>query len=139
MRIAPAGTLVLLCLLASGCVGGSWAAPTSPRSTPSHGPGTGTIEGRAYTAACGGLLAKDCAPRSFRGSLVFCRTMNEIGPCPTARVDAAGRYRITLAPGRWAVIPAPGSRDVVVVEPRWVRVGMGQVRRLDLRGDNSMK
>jgi hypothetical protein len=61
--------------------------------------------------------------------------MQQIGPCPSARVDAAGHYRITLAPaGRWALIPAPARGNVIVVKPRWVSVGMGATRVLDIRG-----
>ena len=66
--------------------------------------------------------------------------MQQIGPCPSARVDATGHFRITLAPaGRWALIPAPGRGNVVFVKPRWVSVGIGETRVLDIRGADLMR
>jgi hypothetical protein len=90
----------------AGCAGGG-------SSHPSH-PASGTVQGRVFTVDCGGPARASCAPTNYRGELAFCRKMNVIGPCPTARVDATGHYRIRLRPaGRWAVIPAPGSGNVV--------------------------
>ena len=67
-----------------------------------------------------------CAPTVYRGSLVFCRTMNENGLCPSEEVDSTGRYEIKLWPaGRYALIPAPASGNVVYVRQRWVSVGIG--------------
>jgi hypothetical protein len=74
----------------------------------------------------------------YRGSLVFCRTMGQIGPCPSAEVDARGRYEITLRAGRYALIPAPGKRNVVLVKPRWVSIAGGQVTTLDINGGNAV-
>jgi hypothetical protein len=47
--------------------------------------------------------------------------MGQIGHCPSARVDARGHYEITLRAGRYALIPAPGKRNVVIVRPQWCR------------------
>jgi hypothetical protein len=96
----------------------------------------GIIEGRVFTTACGGPSATGCAASIYRGSLVFCSTMHVIGPCPSARVDATGHYQIKLSPGRHALIPAPGSGNVVYVKPRWVVVVEGQTQTLDINGGN---
>ncbi len=90
-------------------------------------------------SACGGLVQSSCFTTAYRGRLVFCRTMNQIGPCPSARVDATGHYRISLHPGRWAMIAAPGRGNIVFVKPRWVSVGMGQTRVLDIDGASQMR
>lgn len=129
--------LVSLSLAASGCFGGSSAPSAAGR--PSHGPGEGTVEGRVFTTICGGPPATSCAPGVYRGSLVFCRTMNEIGPCPSARVDGTGHYEITLRTGRYALLPAPGNGNVVMVRPRWVSIGDGTTTTLNINGGNSMK
>jgi hypothetical protein len=73
---------------------------------------------------------------NYRGSLVFCQTMNQIGFCPSAHVDRAGRYEIMLRPGRYALIAAPGKGNVVGVTPRWVVVGGGRTR-VSISGGNS--
>lgn len=63
--------------------------------------------------------------------------MNQIGRCPSAKVDVTGHYAIKLYPvGRYALIPAPGSGNVVYVKPRWVSVGMGQTKTLNIDGGN---
>jgi hypothetical protein len=59
----------------------------------------------------------------YRGELVFCRTMNQTGICPAARVNPHGRFVITLPRGRYALIPAPGKGNIVNVKPRWVVIG----------------
>jgi len=52
--------------------------------------------------------------------------MNENGLCPSEEVDSTGRYEIKLWPaGRYALIPAPASGNVVYVRQRWVSVGIG--------------
>jgi hypothetical protein len=135
-RVLPATAVCLVVALGTGgCFGGSSAAPTSTpkRTTPTHGPSKGTIRGRAFTTACG-PLSGSCGQTPYRGSLVFCRTMNEIGPCPSARVDASGRFQIRLMAGRYALVPAPGRSNVVDVTPRWVTVGMGQVKVITING-----
>jgi hypothetical protein len=76
--------------------------------------------------------------RVYRGSLVFCFTMNEKSVCPMARVDRTGHYTITLRPGRHALIPAPGNGNVVYVKPRWVVVQSGQTTTVNINGGNLM-
>jgi hypothetical protein len=138
-RTALTVTLVSVSLLASGCFDGSSTRPTDGRSTSSHGPtAKGTIEGRVFTIACGGPAAASCIPHNYRGSLVFCTTMNEIGPCPSAHVDGTGRFEIKLRPGRYALIPAPGKGNVVWVKPRWVSVGEGRTTAMNINGGNTM-
>jgi hypothetical protein len=109
---------------------------------PSSGDGVplyGVIKGRVFTTACGGPAAASCPLRVYRGSLVFCTKMGQIGPCPSARVDATGHYRIALRRGRHALIPAPGNGNVVEVKPRWVVVVAGRTRTLNINGGNLMK
>jgi hypothetical protein len=53
---------------------------------------------------------------------------------PVGRVDADGRYRIALMPGRYALVPAPGAGNQVIVKPPWVAVGEGQITTLDIDG-----
>ena len=98
----------------------------------------GIIKGRVFTAACGEPAASSCPLRVYRGSLVFCSTMNEKSLCPTARVDRTGHYTITLRPGRHALIPAPGNGNVVYVKPRWVVVQSGQTTTVNINGGNLM-
>jgi hypothetical protein len=133
-RLPLTAILVSLSVAASGCLGGS-----STPATASHRPVLGTVEGRVFTTACGGPAAASCAPQNYRGSLVFCKTMNEIGPCPSAHVDGTGHYEITLRAGRYAVMPAPGKANVVMVRPRWVSIGDGKRTTLNITGGNSMK
>jgi hypothetical protein len=125
-------------LLAGGCLGGS-APPPDQRSTLEHGPSKGTITGRVFTRACGGpVVVSTCDPTPYRGVLVFCRTMNEIGLCPSVRVDANSGFRITLLPGRWALLPAPQSGNSVGVKPRWVTVELGKTTTLNIRGGSQL-
>ena len=101
-----------------------------------HGAVTGTLEGRAFATACAGPAASSCPRWSYRGSLVFCRKMGQIGESPLARVDARGRYEITLRAGRYALIPAPGKPNVVMVKPRWVVIPGGRTT-LGIDGGNA--
>jgi hypothetical protein len=129
--------LVSMSVAASGCLGGSSPPNASPQSTPPPGAVKGTLEGLVFTTACAGPAASSCPRRSYRGSLVFCKKMGQIGFCPSARVDARGRYEITLRAGRYALIPAPGTRNVVIVKPRWVSIAGGRVTTLDINGGNA--
>jgi hypothetical protein len=129
VRIASVASLAML---AGGCLGGPSASPTTGGgSTLPVVPSQGAIQGRVFTTRCG---VTTCGSTPYRGSLTFCRTMNQIGPCPSARVDADGRYRIALMPGRYALVPAPGAGNQVIVKPRWVAVGEGQMTTLDIDG-----
>jgi hypothetical protein len=131
-RLIPVASIASLAVVASGCLGGPSASPaTSGGSTPTRGFSKGTIQGRVSATACGVIA---CNPTPYRGSLVFCRTMDQIGPCPSARVDADGRYRIALPGGRYALLPAPGAGNEVAVKPRWVSVGAGETTTLDIDG-----
>ena len=94
--------------------------------------------GRVFTRVCAGPAVRSCHPTPYRGVLVFCRTMNEVGPCPSVRVDKDGRYRIALAPGRWAMLPVPESGNVVGVRRRWVSVGPGRTATLIIRGGSTL-
>ena len=129
-------TSVLVGLLTAGCFGGSTSS--SQQSTHADGLSNGTITGRVFTKACGGPVMSSCDPTPYRGVLVFCRTMNEIGPCPSVRVDSKSHYRIALKPGRWAILPAPESGNVVGVRPRWVIVGSGKTTTLNIRGGTQL-
>jgi hypothetical protein len=60
--------------------------------------------------------------------------MGQIALCPSARVDADGRYRIGLPAGRYALVPTPGRGNAVVVTPRWVSVGPGATTTVDING-----
>jgi hypothetical protein len=63
--------------------------------------------------------------------------MNENGLCPSEEVDSTGRYEIKLWPaGRYALIPAPASGNIVHVRPRWVSVGIGQTKTININGAN---
>jgi hypothetical protein len=98
------------------------------------------VEGRILTTGCGGPLGTGgCDPTPYRGSLVFCTTIDQIGPCPSAHVDATGHYRIALRQGRHALIPAPANGNVVQVKPRWVVVVAGMTKTLNIDGGNLMK
>ena len=137
-RRALTATLLSLPLLVGGCLGSSSPPQTGVRSTPASGLVTkGTIEGRVFTTACGGPAATSCARHNYRGSLVFCKTMKQIGFCPSVRVDRTGHYEIRLKPGRYALIPAPGKDNVVMVTPRWVSVSAGRTT-VSIDGGNSM-
>jgi hypothetical protein len=130
---------VLLGVVLAGMLAGCrLESQDSAGTKPASGDGIpqyGVIEGRVVTTGCGGLyLSGGCGPTPYRGSLVFCRTMNQIGPCPSARVDADGRYRIALPGGRYALLPAPGAGNEVEVTPRWVSVGSGRTTTLDIDG-----
>lgn len=130
-------TLLSLSLLVSGCLNGS-STSSAAQSPPSHGlVANGTIEGRVFTTGCGGPAAASCVSRNYRGSLVFCKTMNQIGFCPSAHVDRTGHYEIRLKPGRYALIPAPGKGNIVWVRPRWVSVTEGRTT-VSINGGNSM-
>ena len=64
------------------------AGPSSGDGIPQYG----VIEGRVVTTACGGLLLSGgCGPTPYRGSLVFCTKMGQIGSVPirTCRCDWA--------------------------------------------------
>jgi hypothetical protein len=126
--------MVLAGMLA-GCIRG--AAVVSDRGV--AGRAAGIITGRVFTTACGGPAASSCSLRVYRGSLAFCSTMNEKGPCPTAHVDGTGHYTIRLRPGRHALIPAPGNGNVVYVKPRWVAVESGQTTTVNINGGNLMR
>jgi hypothetical protein len=84
------------------------------------------VAGLVYGTACaGGIIPIPHPPRMFcaipyRGELVFCRTMSQIGICPAARVNIHGHFVITLPRGRYALLPAPGKGNIVEVRPRWV-------------------
>jgi hypothetical protein len=93
------------------------------------------VTGRAYTTQCVPRIAGRCPVTPYRGSLVFCVAMNQIGPCPGATVDADGRFALRLRPGRYALLPAPGSRNVVSIKPRWVSVAAPRTA-LRITGDN---
>src|SRR4051812_12847569 len=97
MRPALTVLLCLIPLLVSGCLNGSSAL------SPAQFTRKGTIEGRVFTTACGGPAASSCVTANYRGSLVFCKTMNQIGLCPSAHVDRRGHYEIRLTPGRYAL------------------------------------
>jgi len=129
--------LVSISVSASGCLGGSSPPSGSQGSTPSRGAVKGTLEGRVFTTACGGPAASSCRRQTYRGSLVFCKRMGQIGLCPSAHVDDRGRYTITLRAGRYALVPAPGRRNVVMVTPRWVWIAAGRVTTLDINGGNA--
>ena len=137
MRLLTIASLVIG-LLTSGCFGGS--TPSShQQSSLTDGLSKGTIAGRVFTKACGGpVVVSSCDPTPYRGVLVFCRTMNEIGFCPSVRVDANGHYEITLKPGRWAMLPAPASGNFVGVRPRWVTVASGKRTTLNIRGGTQL-
>ena len=126
-------------ILGIGCFGGAAPRPSAGAGVPpTAGASKGTLTGRVSTRVCAGPAANSCTRIVYRGSLVFCRTMDEIGPCPSARVDATGHYRITLMPGRWAMIPAPWSGNVAGIEPRWVSVPIGKTETLNVEGSGSV-
>jgi hypothetical protein len=129
--------LASISVSASGCLGGSSPPSGSQPSTSLRGAVKGTLEGRVFTTACGGPAASSCRRQAYRGSLVFCKRMGQIGFCPSARVDGRGRYAITLTAGRYALVPAPGSRNVVMVTPRWVWIAAGRATTLDINGGNA--
>jgi hypothetical protein len=134
-RRRPIAALAVLAVLAGGCLGGASSSPTTARNAvPSRGPEKGTIQGRVFTTACG---VTPCRPIPYRGSLTFCRTMGQIGFCPSAQVGADGRYRIRLPAGRYALVPAPARGNVVTVTHRWVSVGTGATTTLDINGPSS--
>jgi hypothetical protein len=117
----------------AGCSLGNGVATQQPDLTDR---GDGIIKGRVFTKACGGPAASSCHLLVYRGSLVFCSKMGQIGMCPSARVDATGYYRIALRPGRHALMTAPGKDNVVYVKPRWVVVQSGQTTTVNINGAN---
>jgi hypothetical protein len=125
-----------LCGVLAGCsFGGGHAAQSVVR----NGPRDGTLQGRVITQVCGGGLVivpvRSCQPTPYQGEIVLCRKKGEKGICPAARVDLTGRYRIKLPPGRYYLVAAPGRGNVVDVTPRWVEIGEGQVRTLNISGN----
>lgn len=105
-----------------------------------HSSAPGYLEGRVLTRACGGLASGgSCKPIPYQGEIVLCRKRDQLGPCPAARVNLAGRYRIKLPPGRYYLVSAPGKGNVVDVMPRWVVVTGGQTRTMNISGGNEMK
>ena len=138
MRRSALTVTLLSSLLVSGCFSTSSTPSSNVRTTPLHGPDAkGTVEGSVFTTACAGPAASSCVRHNFRGSLVFCQTMNQIGLCPSAHVDRRGHYEIRLTPGRYALIPAPGKGNVVWVKPRWVSVSAGR-STVRIKGSNAM-
>ncbi|HEX2588105.1 MAG TPA: hypothetical protein VHL51_07555 [Gaiellales bacterium] len=144
LLIRPLLCLALIGLTSTACIGGS-STPQLSGTSAAH-PIAGhhlmaTVTGRAWTRDCGGPVGEaGCGPANYRGELVFCRSMSEEGICPAAKVDARGRFRIALPrAGRWALIPAPGNGNVVVVKPRWVSVHLGRTTVVNILGGNLMK
>ena len=122
---------VVLAAVLAGCSLGGGEQQAAPVSA------YGVIQGRVVTTVCAGPQPSSagCA-FPYRGSLVFCSKMGQIGVCPSARVDASGHYRIRLPRGRHALIAAPGRGNVVSVKPRWVSVVGGQTQTLNINGGN---
>jgi hypothetical protein len=131
--------MVLVAASASGCSLGARDASGTGGSWVQHPRGDGVVAGRVFTRACGGPAASSCSLTAYRGSLAFCPSMDTIGPCPSARVDGRGRYRISLRPGWHALIPAPGNGNVVFVEPRGVLVRSGRTTTVNIDGGNRMR
>jgi hypothetical protein len=71
----------------------------------------------------------------YLGLLEFCRT-NEMGLCPSARVDASGHYRIGLRAGHYNLVPAPGRGNVVSVKLRRIVVVAGRTQTLNINRGN---
>jgi hypothetical protein len=86
--------------------------------------------------ACSRPPAEGRRRPDYRGSVAFCRTMNQTGPCPSARVDAKGNCQIKLKPGRYALIPTLASGNVVYIKPRWVTLAAGALASLAIDGGN---
>ena len=124
--------IVGLALSVAGC---TWGANEGAGTVMLHD--TGVLQGRVFTTACG--ISSTCPRTPYRGEIVFCEKRNQLGPCPAARVDAQGRYRIELRPHRYWLVPAPGKHNVVIVTPRWVLVVGGQTRTLSIDGGSSEK
>jgi hypothetical protein len=143
LLIRPLLCLGLTGLISTACIGSSSTPQLTGASVAHQMAGHQlmvTITGRVWTRACGGPVgAAGCGPTSYRGELVFCRSMSEKGICPAAKVDAWGRFRIALPrAGRWALIPAPGNGNVVFVKPRWVAVRLGRTTVVHILGGNLM-
>ena len=130
---------VLLAGLGAGCSvdpGSGVPGPSSGDGIPTYG----VVEGRVITTACGGPpVSGGCDPTPYRGSLVFCTTMDQIGVCPSAHVDGTGHYRIALRHGRHALIPAPANGNVVQVKPRWVDVVAGKTTIVNIDGGSLIR
>lgn len=94
------------------------------------------VSGRAFTSECAPRLSSKCVATPYRGYLNFCSSMNQIGPCPVARVEASGRFTIDLRPGTYALLPAPGRNNVVAIKPRWVSVTAPRTL-LEVTGSNT--
>jgi hypothetical protein len=127
LLIRPLLCLALIGLTSTACIGGS-STPQLSGTSAAH-PIAGhhlmaTVTGRAWTRDCGGPVGEaGCGPANYRGE-----------------VDARGRFRIALPrAGRWALIPAPGNGNVVVVKPRWVSVHLGRTTVVNILGGNLMK
>ena len=104
-------------------------------------PEHGYLQGRVvtYGVSCALPTNERCGTIPYRGEIVLCRQKGQIGLCPGAHVDASGRYRIRLAPGRYYLVSAPAKRNLVAVKPRWVEVGGGQTRTVNIVGGNEIK
>ena len=131
--------MALVAASAPGCSLSKSAVTGTGSSSATQPRGDGVIAGRVFSRACGGPPASSCSLTVYRGSLAFCPSMDTIGPCPSARVDGHGRYRISLRPGWHALIPAPGNGNVVFVKPRRVLVRSGRTTTVNIDGGNRMR
>jgi hypothetical protein len=80
-------------------------------------------------------LGVPCSVPAPNLSLVFSRGGRRV----TTRTDAAGRYRVRLAPGTWDVSTGARRRIGSGVTPRSVRVVPGRMRLVNLEVDTGIR
>ena len=121
MRSAVATALVLAALAASGAAGGATASGL--RGTVTRGP---------IVPVC--KVGEPCDAPAAKVVLVFRRA----GRVARTTTDAKGRYRITLAPGIWAIsLTRTGLGNMIY--PRQARVVAGAFRLVDLSIDTGIR
>jgi hypothetical protein len=93
---------------------------------------TGTVNRGPITPVC--KTGTPCSAPARGLVLVFRRT----GASARTRTDAAGRYRIALAPGAWRVSLTRSGLGTAI-EPATLHVVAGRTRHVDLSIDTGIR
>jgi hypothetical protein len=116
--------IAALALMAHGATSAHAGAPSGLRGLVSRSP---------ITPVC--MEGVPCSAPATNTPFVFFRQ----GRSVRTRTDSAGRYRVVLAPGRWAVRTVTVPRIGSGIEPRTVRVAAGRVRVVNFDIDTGIR